>query len=316
MKFEPVQMMSTTINDLTKRWSNEWKEEYKKITDSLLHRKSFAALNLPDTEKGLTDLRSYFTPKVYATVKSNSGKDKTFVQESIYIRKQRFENIDFSFSDFEACEFIDCSFRSCLFDKARMRGINFMGCEFEQISFLKTDFGDARFVPSGIFFIEKKSNFTNIGFRICNLSGVNFLKQGFENCFFNDCNTATMSLNTCRLNDLQLTGDLKDAFITSCRVNNFNLTEAFISGISLRKQQLDGFIFPADDTYYIFSERTKELDMLEAANLDEKERQLLEILRKIWTMHDSYAAFIDINYLKPEEIETGKSLLNRLRKAK
>ncbi|MBK1630296.1 hypothetical protein CKO31_05945 [Thiohalocapsa halophila] len=58
-------------------------------------------------------------------------------------QKKRFENCDFSYSEFDAaylrrCVFEDCKFIGCRFSSSNLSGSQFLGCDFEYATFSNT----------------------------------------------------------------------------------------------------------------------------------------------------------------------------------
>jgi uncharacterized protein YjbI with pentapeptide repeats len=298
------------MHSLQQRWTKEWKLHHESVTSALASAKDLSQLSLPATGEGLIDLRGYFSPKVTAQ-KTGKRQVNPVVLESTRIRKVRFENMDLSSSDFEGCEFHSCHFDHCKFDKARLRATRFFGCTFRGIQFQQTDIGDARFETSGILFPRRKINFNELKFVQCNFTHTEILSQGLSDCRFDDCKMGQLTISGCELIDISFIGYLHDLFIINNKAKNVSLNQAHLSGVSFTRQSLKGFELPHGPGYYQFQEKEKEIDWLSHQAMSIVDKELFAMLRVIWLQKDS-GDFVDIHYLKPEELESGHRLLKML----
>ena len=256
--------MQETKSYLKERWKTELKSLSEQVIHELKHKGDLTKLDSPKTTQGLIDLRGFSAPKHYTTEKSNSGRDKTYVSEGIAIKKMNFESIDFSNSNFERCEFFNCRFFKSNFNEARFVATNYWSCEFNTIEFIKTNFGQSTFQADGLIFNKLKNNFSDITFEQVNFSDVFAFDQTFRKSHFFSCKTGKLFLNKCTLNGIVFTGTAKDIFIKESRkVENVDFSKAIVSGLSLGKQGLNGFHFPDGDTYFKFTNKSKQLANLQ-----------------------------------------------------
>lgn len=307
--------MKETKSYLKTRWQTELKVIGDLVTHELKHKGDLNRLDLPRTANELIDLRGFSAPKKYKTEKSNSGRDKTYVSEGIRIKKIRFENIDFSYSEFEGCEFFDCIFNRSKFDKARFVATNYWGCKFHDIAFTETNFGYSTFQAGGIILKKIKDNFKNVTFENVNLSEVHVHDQTFQGCHFSSCKTGALILSKCILKDVSFSGTTRNLFIMESRqVENVDFTDSVLSGINLQKQTLNGFNFPEGDTYFKFSNKSKELANLRLNHLTDEEEKLVDTIKFVWSRKNLETDFVDVNWLKDDEIETGKLIIKELKK--
>lgn len=308
--------MKETKSYLKTRWQTELKAIGDLVTYELEHKGDINKLDLPVTVDELIDLRGFSTPRKYTTEKSNSGRDKSYVAEGIRIKKMRFENIDFSYSDFERCEFFNCIFSGSKFAESRFVATNYWGCKFHNIAFSKTNFGNSTFQARGIIFKKIKDNFKNVTFEDANFSEVHVHDQSFQDCRFFSCRTGALVLNKCILKDVSFSGTTKDLFFRESRqVENVDFTDSVLSGISLEKQTLNGFHFPEGDTYYQFTNKSKELANLRLQDhLADEEKKLVDTIKFVWSRNNLEIDFVDINWLKEDEIKTGKLIIKELKK--
>ncbi len=305
-----------TKSYLRTRWKAELKSVNDLVTYELENKGVLTRLELPETTEGLIDLRGYSAPKKYRTEKSNSGRDKTYVSEGIRIKKMTFEKIDFSYSDFEGCEFLDCNFSKSKFDKARFFATQFWGCRFHDITFSKTNFGHSTFQTGGIILKRIIDNFTHVTFEFANLSEVHVHDQTFQDCKISDSKTGGLLLSKCVFHDLSFSGSVKNLFITNSRqVKKVDFTNAFVIGINLEKQTLNGFHFPEGDNYYMFRNKSKELANLKIKDhLADDERKIIETIISVWSTNNLNVEFVDINWLKPNEVNVGKTVIKELKR--
>lgn len=308
--------MKETKSYLKTRWQTELKEIGDLVTQELKHKGNLNRLKLPRTANSLIDLRGFSAPKKYTTEKSNSGRDKTYVSEGIRIKKMHFANIDFSYSDFEECEFFNCTFSGSKFDEARFVATNYWECKFHDIVFTKTDFGHSTFQAGGVIFKNIKDNFKNVTFELANFSEVNVHDQTFQACQFSSCKTGALILSKCILKDVSFSGTTRDLFFMESReIENVDFTDSILSGLHLEKQTLNGFHFPEGDTYYKFSNKSKELTNLKLHPLTDEEKKLVDTIKFVWSRNNLETDFVDVNWLKEDEIETGKLIIKELKKA-
>ena len=307
--------MKETKSYLKTRWQTELKAIGDLVTHEIKHKGDLNRLDLPRTANELVDLRGFSAPKKYTTEKSNSGRDKTYVSEGIRIKKMSFENIDFSYSDFEECEFYDCIFSRSKFDEARFVATNYSGCKFHDIAFVKTNFGHSTFQAGGIIFKKIKDNFKNVIFELANFSEVHVHDQTFQGCQFSSCKTGALILSKCILKDVSFSGTKRDLFFMESReIENVDFTDSILSGLNLEKHTLDGFHFPEGDTYYKFSNKSKELANLRLHHLNDEEKKLVDTIIFVWSRNNLETDFVDVNWLKEDEIETGKLIIKELKK--
>jgi uncharacterized protein YjbI with pentapeptide repeats len=308
--------MKETKSFLKKRWQADFKAIYDLVLYELMHNGELTKINLPKTQDGLIDLRGFSTPKEYTTEKSNSGRNKTYVSEGIKIRKINFEGVDFSYSNFERCEFFDCRFAGSTFFEARFFATNHWSSKFQEITFRKTNFSSSSFQSNGILFKSIVDNFTNVDFNGVNFSEVNVHNQAFNNCQFIDCQTGRLVLDQCVFSDIVFNGDVKNIFIKRSRkVKNFDFGNSSLIGLNLHEQALDGFRFPNGNTYYRFDHKSKELARLKRDQLTDEENKLLDIIKFVWSRNKLETDFVDVNWLKNDEIETGKLIISELKKS-
>jgi|GEM_PF-3528698 len=308
--------MKETKSYLKTRWQTELKAIGDLVTHELKQKGDLNRLDLPRTANELIDLRGFSAPKKYTTEKSNSGRDKTYVSEGMRIKKKRFENVDFSYSDFEECEFFDCIFSRSKFDEARFVATNFWGCKFHEIAFAKTNFGHSTFEAGGIIFRKIKDNFRNVKFEHANFSEVHVHDQTFQDCHFSSCKTGALILSKCILKDVSFSGTTRDLFFMESRqVENVDFTDSVLSGLNLEKQTLNGFHFPEGDTYYKFTNKSKELANLRLQDhLTVEENKLVDTIKFVWSRNNLETDFVDVNWLNEDEIETGKLIIKELKK--
>lgn len=307
--------MKASQEEWIKRWDNEWKAQGQAITNAFQNKKSISKLNLSNTDDGLVDLRGYSAPKVRYRHLSNKGNESFYVGEGIRIKKQKFENIDFSLADFEMCEFYDCQFIRCKLDHNNFKEVKFRGCSFEDIHFRNSFFNAASFAPSGILFIEKKTNLNNCRFESCNLNRASFYTQGFHNVVIQRGSISGVSLSDCRLDHLNFIGNVKNLYIKSCKANEVDLREAVLTGILFIKQKLDGFLLPEGDVYYRFYNKQEELSKVDISGFSPEELIIVDIIKKVLLDYGASEVFVDINWLNKEEIETGKRLIKLLKES-
>lgn len=235
--------MRETKQFLVDRWESDFKTIGELVTTCLLHNRGLDTLNLPKTADNLIDLRGYQTPKNYRVEKSNSGRPKKYVSDSLRIKKANLTAIDFSLTDFESCEFFNCEFSNSKFNESRFVACEFWGCLFQDSEFQRTDFGYSSFQRDGILFRKRKTNFLNNKFEKVNFSESQFNNQIICDSSFFDCRLGATIFSCCDLSNLEFRGEVKNLIISkNKKAQNVHFENSDLIDLQMTDTSYDGFI--------------------------------------------------------------------------
>ena len=311
-RLPPILKMKETIAYLKERWQSDFKDIRAEIDVSLKKGRQLSKLVIPTTSDGLIDLRGYSAPKTYKMIKSNSGRLREYVNESIRVRRIDFINADLSYSDLERCVFINCRFEHCKFKFARFFASEFLNGKFINVIIEQANFGYSTF-NTGILGIMQ-DNFSHVKFINSNFSECHFIKQRFESCYLSDCKTGAMLLNDCDLNDIKFVGNVKNLIIKKSKKVKVDFRETLLIGIQIDQSSLEGFLFPEGDNYFKFKNKDKELKEIKLPNnLTNDQIELVNTIKSIWLSRGKKDDFVDINWLNDSEIEIGKLVIKELK---
>ena len=325
------------------RWdSPEGNLLLENIIKSLKNGKPLSSVDGIEKHLDLWDLRGAPLSKLTQEERIANGSYKIIQKNSrLYLKKNEFEAIDFSFADISHSEWYKCTVRNCLFEGTNLKEATFSASDFRDCVFRKANMSYSFLnLNSG----KNSGSFIGSVFKEVNLSNAFFNFPLIKNCLFEDCKFSVTCFDGSRFVDCEFIGIIDSALFMGYSVyarksilgifnridprdypnkmENIDFSHAKLVGVSFTHDiNLKNCRLPEGDEYIIIKDlecTMKKVLMIIESEWEEEEKRLgLAMINNVYfkkNKHGKGTSIINTSPIPSGNIEFEKRFYSLIRK--